>query len=155
MQVNEVCAQTLLFLSSVALGGVFGVLYDVFRLIRISLSAKKILTAVLDIIYAALCTVIFFLYSLDFGQGAPRLYYAAGALIGLVLYLVTVGLVMGKIMRFLISKIKLLIRLILKPFALLFKYIWNKTENLRKKPLILCKKTEKNLKILLQRKQNL
>lgn len=152
MQVNQVSAQTLIFLYSVALGGVFGIIYDIFRLIRISLSAKKYLTAVFDVLYFALITLIFFWFSMNIGQGATRLFHIIGAALGLVLYLVTIGLVMGKIMRFVISKIKWVLCLIFKPFAMIFKFIWNKTENIRKKPAELLKKIKKNFKILLQPK---
>lgn len=93
--------QTLLFLLTIPLGIVLGVLYDVFRALRVMFPPlrKTIPTAVCDIIYFQLCGICIYLFSLIFARGEIRAFYWLGAAIGGALYLLTVGTVVIGIIR--------------------------------------------------------
>lgn len=96
----SVCGQTRLFLMSVPLGAAFGVVYDVFRAVRVILPfmGKKLPTAVCDFIFMLICGLGIYFFSLSFARGEVRAYYAIGAALGFVIYYFTVGtLVMGVI----------------------------------------------------------
>lgn len=117
--------QCMYFFWSVLLGIVFGVLYELFRLIRITFCPNKIITAIIDIIYFMICAVLFFLYTLEYGQGMMRLFELIGAAIGLILYLITAGQAVSRILRIVITTIKrvlfFLFKWILKPFIFIGK----------------------------------
>lgn len=93
-----VAEQTELFLLSVVMGGVFGVLFDVFRALRVLLPPLKgsAATAAGDIIFFCICGFGIYVFSLLFAGGEVRGYYWAGAFLGGVIYIMTVGtVVMG------------------------------------------------------------
>lgn len=93
-----VAEQTELFLLSVVMGGCFGVLFDVFRALRVLLPPLKgsAATAVGDIIFFCICGFGIYVFSLLFAGGEVRGYYWVGAFLGGVIYLLTVGtVVMG------------------------------------------------------------
>ncbi len=85
--------QVFIFLCSVILGGALGVVYDVFRAVRIifPFMGKKIPTAVADILYMIIFGLAVFLLSALMGRGVVRFFCIAGAGIGAVLYLTAVG----------------------------------------------------------------
>lgn len=96
--VNE---QTELFLMSVLMGGAFGVIYDVFRALRVIFPALKgtIATAVCDVIFFVICGFGIYVFSLLFARGEIRGYYWIGALLGGIIYLMTAGTVVIGIIR--------------------------------------------------------
>lgn len=93
--------QVFIFLSSVILGGGLGVVFDIFRALRIIFPflGRKLPTAAADII----CMIIFglsvFLLSAVMGRGVVRFFCVIGAAIGAVLYLATVGNTVTVILR--------------------------------------------------------
>ncbi len=88
-----VSEQTELFLLSVLAGVAFGILWDVFRTLRIMLPPLRSTsaTAVCDILYMILCGLGLYLFSLLFARGEIRGYYWMGAFLGAVIYLMTAG----------------------------------------------------------------
>lgn len=96
--VNE---QTELFLMSVLLGGVFGVVYDVFRALRVIFPTLKrtVPTALCDILFFIICGFGIYIFSLTFARGEIRGYYWIGALLGGIIYLMTAGTVVIGIIR--------------------------------------------------------
>ncbi|MGN1415947.1 MAG: spore cortex biosynthesis protein YabQ [Oscillospiraceae bacterium] len=85
--------QVFIFLCSVILGGALGVVYDVFRAVRIIFPflGRKIPTAAADILYMIIFGLAVFLLSALMGRGVVRFFCIAGAAIGAVLYLTAVG----------------------------------------------------------------
>lgn len=96
--INE---QTEIFLLSVLLGGIFGVIYDVFRALRVVAPPLRgtAATAVCDIIFFMICGFGIYLFSLTFARGEVRGYYWIGALLGGIIYLMTAGTVVIGIIR--------------------------------------------------------
>ncbi len=88
-----VSEQTFIFLFSVLAGIVYGFFFDILRVIRIifPFMRKKIPTAVLDFIFMLLFGFGIFLTGAFMGRGNVRFFYIAGAFLGAVLYLATVG----------------------------------------------------------------
>lgn len=85
--------QLLLFLLSVLMGIILGVIYDIFRALRVIFPplGKKLATAAADIIYMLIFGISVFLFSAVLGRGQVRLFYAAGAAAGALLYILTAG----------------------------------------------------------------
>lgn len=96
--VNE---QAELFLMSAGMGILFGVLYDVFRTLRVVFPplGKVIPTAVCDAVFVTICGFGIYLFSLLFARGEVRAYFALGAALGMTVYLFTVGTVVIGIIR--------------------------------------------------------
>ncbi|MBQ8569371.1 MAG: spore cortex biosynthesis protein YabQ [Oscillospiraceae bacterium] len=93
--------QLLLFLLSVITGIGLGIVYDIFRAFRvlIPLFRKKAATAAADVLYMLIFGITVFLFSAVFGRGQVRFFYAAGAGIGALLYILTAGNVVIGILR--------------------------------------------------------
>jgi len=102
-----VSEQTELFLLSVLAGVVFGVLWDVFRALRVIFPPMRstILTAVCDALYMIICGFGIYIFSLIFARGEIRFYYFLGALLGAVIYIMTAGKVIMGIIRWLFEGI--------------------------------------------------
>ena len=85
--------QTALFLGSVLLGALLGAVYDIFRIIRIIFPAagKKAAVMICDIIYMLIFGTAVFFYAAVYGRAEVRFYFAAGAFLGAVLFIFTVG----------------------------------------------------------------
>lgn len=124
--------QTELFLLSVLAGAVFGIIWDVFRTLRIMLPPLRTaaMTALCDIIYMIICGLGLYLFSLLFARGEIRGYYWLGALLGAVIYVMSAGnAVIGVIRRIFAVIYGLLHKVYLfaaKPFVFLWRKIFTK-----------------------------
>jgi spore cortex biosynthesis protein YabQ len=86
--------QTKLFLLSLGFGFALGVLYDVFRVLRlVFLSGKRRQILVQDILYAVICTLATFFFFLAAGDGALRFYTAFAVILGWLIYYISLGTV--------------------------------------------------------------
>lgn len=74
------------FFSSLLLGIVLALLYDLLRALRVHRGAARALTGVLDALYCLLFSLLVFLFSLRVGGGELRLYMIAAALAGALFY---------------------------------------------------------------------
>lgn len=81
----SVAGQALSFLGAMALGGGLGLVYDLFRLLRLRLGGK-LLGGLLDLVYWPLTVVALFVYSVTAGDGVVRFYLMAGVALGGLLY---------------------------------------------------------------------
>ena len=105
----SVSQQTMTFLQSLLLGAALGMLYDVFRILRLLIPSGKVISFVEDIVYFLLCGVISFAFLIAVNNGIIRAYLLAGELLGAVLYYFTLG--------------KFIYRIFLSPFVRLFQAI--------------------------------
>lgn len=140
-----VAEQTELFLLSVVMGAVFGVLFDVFRALRVVFPplGGSAATAAEDIIFFVICGFGIYVFSLTFAGGEVRGYYWVGAFLGGVIYIMTVGKVVMGIFHGIFDR---LYRLIKKIFLIIcgkFRKI------IREKPLKSKVKFVKNAKKIL------
>lgn len=96
--VSEQCT---LFMLSVVLGLGIGVLYDVFRTLRIVFppAAKKNAVFAEDIIFMVISGAAVFLYAAVLCRGQVRLFCVIGTFLGFLLYLATVGSIIVGIFR--------------------------------------------------------
>ncbi len=88
-----VSQQTLQFLLSVVLGAGLGVVYDIFRVLRIVFptARKKGAVCAADIIFMIICGIAVFLFSAMFCRGQVRFFCIFGAAPGFILYMLTIG----------------------------------------------------------------
>lgn len=138
-----VSEETELFLLSVLLGGGLGVLYDVFRALRVVFPplGKPAATAVCDVIFFLCSGYIIYLFSLLCARGEVRGFFWAGALLGGIIYLLTAGTVVMGIIRtvmagivYVTGKLRLAAGKAASGFGTVFRHIMPKALFNRKKP---------------------
>lgn len=97
----SVSSQMTLFLLSMAIGGIFGLVYDVLYLGRLLVCCGKFLSFVCDCLYLSACGVFTFLFLLAGNAGEVRLFVLEGELLGFLLYRLTLGGPVAKAVRWL------------------------------------------------------
>lgn len=91
--------QTKLFLWACVLGGAMGIIFDFFRVARILVKHRKIAVFVEDFIFTILFFLAFFIYSTERARGQLRFFVFMGAVLGLLIYILSVGTVVVTITR--------------------------------------------------------
>lgn len=134
--------QTVIFLTSLGVGFLLGILYDVFRAIRLSLTKSRTATIIFDILYFFTFGFLSYIFILALNKGEIRSYIIIGEIIGAVFYYFSFGIVairltdkfvaiINRIKKFIFTVIsfplKLLHRLFYKSI-LKIKEIFKKTE---------------------------
>jgi len=116
--------QTAYFLLSVVLGAGLGVVYDLFRVLRILFppAAKPLPAAVQDILFWIIYGFCLFCYSAAVCGGQLRFFMLLGSLIGFTLYIVTLGSLITGILRRIVTAFYRILR---KVYSYLFEPIVN------------------------------
>lgn len=135
-------SQTTTFLFSVVLGLILGLFFDVFKLTNVIFSPTPKRIFIKDIIYFVLSAIITFIFILIVNMGEIRIYIISGEIIGWLMYRLTFGNVIYKILLTVTVFIK-------KVLIRVKKYIISK---LPKKQIIKLIKKLKDLKIMIIKK---
>lgn len=119
--------QASLFVLTVGVGFFIGFVYDVFRIIRKTFKHGNWLTQLEDIIYWLLVSFVMFYFMLNKNYGEIRLFSILGAMIGMLLYFLTISAWIIKISVAVISFIKRVLtttlKLILFPFKIILRLL--------------------------------
>ncbi|HZJ78162.1 MAG TPA: spore cortex biosynthesis protein YabQ [Clostridia bacterium] len=146
--------QTQIFFYSLGLGFLLGILYDVFRTVRLAISSAKRLILIQDILYVLICTFVSFLFFMVVNNGQIRGYIILGEAFGWLIYYSSFGIFAIKASAAIIKIIKKTFSLIYKvattPFILLYRIINRPMLFLYKKIRNISKKVMKNLKLHLK-----
>ncbi len=125
-----VARETIIFIFSCFLGMWIGVIFDVFRIIRIAFPCGKAVLFVEDCIFVFLASVFTFFFSVNFSNGFIRGFVILGEFLGFIIYYFTLGVLVYKCSKTLIYVIKSFLRRIycffLLPIYRFFKYIYTK-----------------------------
>lgn len=138
--------QTRGFLLSLGFGFIMGIFYDLFRIIRISISNGKIATIISDILYCIFLCFALFLFCLTINEGEIRLYLLLGAGAGFCVYYFSLGVIIFSFSEKIIGFIKKVFLRIFKIFSFPFVFIFGKSRNLFKKLFAKHRKNSKNIK---------
>ena len=118
-----------------AVGFALGFFYNIVKFIRLTFTKASVLNNALDLIFMLFSAFVLFVFSVEYGTGFFRLYYVFSALVGFLLYTVTLGFltrplsklfrallcaVSGLLSRYFVSPIRKIIVLIKQNAALLF-----------------------------------
>lgn len=82
----SLAGQTYAFLMTILAGGVIGILFDVYRVLRSAFRPRQIATAVTDLLFWIVVTPTVFALLLAGNWGELRFYVAIGLALGLLLY---------------------------------------------------------------------
>ncbi len=81
-----------LFLLSLGLGFILGILYDILRTVRLTFGKSKILIFIFDILYFAVFSLLTFLFFLATNKGEFRSYMILGEILGWLFYYFSFGI---------------------------------------------------------------
>lgn len=143
--------QAYLFLISVCIGGLFGMVYDNFRVIRILIKHKRINVYLEDGLFWIIITGITYYVFLHKNNGEVRLYMLLGIGLGFVVYIFTISKIIVKVYTEILKIVSVSLyktaRLILYPIRVVVracKKPVKKANNVNKKML---RKTKRYVKI--------
>ena len=71
--IQGLSVQTEIFLLSLGFGFLLGILYDIFRTMRLIISKSVTFTVIMDILYFLLCSLLIFCFNLVADSGKIRL----------------------------------------------------------------------------------
>lgn len=134
--IQGIGAQTEIFFFSLGFGFLLGILYDVFRTVRIIISDAKGFVIATDLIYFAVCSFLIFCFNLVVDNGRVRVYVVLGEILGWMIYYFSFGTVAIRLTNAVNRFLKKKILLPMRSFFALF----------RRKTVILCEKKKKYLK---------
>ena len=89
--IQGIGAQTEIFFFSLGFGFLLGILYDVFRTLRIIISDAKGFVIAADLIYFAVCSFLMFCFNLIVDNGRVRVYVIVGEILGWMIYYFSLG----------------------------------------------------------------
>lgn len=107
--------QVINFLIAMLLGSALGVVYDFFKVLRLIGINGRIAAFFEDIIFFLICTITMFSYYMQFTQGKFRIYAFIGAVLGFLIYFLTIE----KIVFFIVKKVYFFI-------CKVFSFLYNK-----------------------------
>lgn len=105
------------FLGSIAIGMFFGILYDLFRILRISI--PKTLPSIVfleDIIFSILISICGYFYLLNTQNGKIRGFILIGYAIGFIVYYFSLGRLVMKVSKFIVKLITFILTIIYRMF---------------------------------------
>ena len=109
--------EALSFLYACLLGAGLGVLYDVFRLLRLLLFKNRVAIFLEDLLFSAMCTLVTLAFLVEFCSGRVRVYALLGELLGFFLYHFTVGELVIRVLKGLIALVKAVLHGIYRVFV--------------------------------------
>lgn len=118
-----------LFFISCAAGAVFGIYYDIFRVLRLTVPHHGFFVFLEDVIFLSSYALFLSAFASAEARGELRAYYAFGGILGFILYYFTMGRFVMRFMSKIIGIIKISITAIVKPA----KFIMGKFVGITKK----------------------
>lgn len=150
----SVSAQALEFLLSCILGAGLGLLFDVFRIIRLAVKCGKFAVFFQDLLFLLVCTVVTFFFLLRESSGEIRIFIIGGEILGAALYYLTLGVLMMRLSRIVIDAIRrfksFLMRHLLPPIRQTRVKIGNTFDKNAQKAKVMLKKENKLFKLSLK-----
>ncbi len=149
--IQGLSAQTEIFLLSLGFGFLLGILYDVFRTLRLIISRSASFTVAMDILYFLLCALLVFCFNLVVDSGKIRLYVLFGDMLGWLIYYFSLGEISAKLVNRVISSVKRVVSSIYGLFSRPVRLLKRKTKKLFSFFKKTIKKFNKKLKFDLQK----
>lgn len=97
MYLDTIGEQSRVFLYSLGIGFMLGIVYDVFEFVGFLLPKKKSFIIVRDIIFMVVSSLIMFLFSLSIDNGSFRFHIYAGAIAGFFVCFFSLGKFLRKV----------------------------------------------------------
>ena len=134
------------FLLSLGLGFIMGIVYDLFRIIRLSISERKISIIIFDLLYCIFLCFTTFIFLITVNEGQVRFYLLLGEGVGFAIYYFSLGVIIFSFSQKTIYFIKLCFRKIFSVLFLPFKWVFTRLKRVCDKILKKGRKRTKNIK---------
>ena len=142
----SLATQTKNFLLSMGLGFIMGIFYDLFRIIRLSISQKKVFIIVFDLLYCIFLCFISFIFCMTVNEGQIRFYLLLGEAVGFAVYYFSLGVVVFTFGEKSVEIIKKCLKRIFKVLFFPFCWIFERTKGVFNEILKKGRKRGKKLK---------
>lgn len=157
--ITSLSSQAKNFLFSLGFGVLIGVLYDILRIVRMSVSPSKRALYITDFIFVFTASVATFLFCLTVTDGQLRFYILFGEALGFFIYYLSFGIIAVKFSTKTVEKVKVFFKKIFRFIFAPFRKIFSRVSVFIKKAAVKTrkstKKSIKNAKILLQNDKSL
>lgn len=153
--IQGMAEQTEIFFYSLGFGFLLGILYDVFRTLRLTLSRSAWVTFFADTLYFILCGFLIFFFMLVTDKGRLRLYAAAGEILGWIIYYFSLGTVALRLSNTVIAFFRRILFCVSGFFRRLFGKVMQKNKKFMKKCKKIIRKTDKKTKFNLQKHRHI
>ena len=138
--------QMLIFLASLGVGFLLGVLYDFLRALRLSFTKGKIAVIIFDLLYFFMVAFVSYMFILAANKGEVRSYIIIGELLGAVFYYFSLGFALMKLTDKFVLILKRFYLLVFKIVSFPFHLIKNIFLKVFGKFKVILKKSEKKSK---------
>lgn len=105
MYMLTIADQTRLFLLALGLGFLLGIVYDLFRVVRMAFTMRRVGVFIQDVLFFLTCAAATFLFLLAVNQGEIRGFIIAGEGLGFLIYYFSFGLLAVRVSSFLVHAI--------------------------------------------------
>lgn len=154
--VNE---QVWLFIFSCVLGVGLGIAYDMIRMVRILLPHHKVAIFVEDMFYIVFFAMTVFIFTYEKARGQLRFFIFIGAILGLIIYILTVGNVVVNVTKMIVTILyKILFavyKIFIAPIVKIFVIIYQKLSVTFVQTYSIFKKIVKRIKKSLKKEHGL
>ncbi len=153
--IQGLAEQTRIFLFALGFGFLLGILYDVFRTIRLIISDSRIFVLIMDLLYFSVCAFLTFCFLLVMDSGKIRLYVALGEMLGWLIYYFSFGVIAMKLTNAAVSFFRRMISALFKPLKRIFGRIIRKMGKISEKSKKIIRKSDKKTKFSLQKHKSI
>lgn len=123
MYMLTIADQTRLFLLAIGLGFLLGVVYDLFRVVRMAFTMRRAGVFIQDVLFFLVCAAVTFVFLLAVNQGEIRGFIIAGEVLGFLIYYFSLGLLAMRVSSFLVHATQRIFYLISVPFRALMRLL--------------------------------
>ena len=131
---------------SILLGVISGLVFDIFRSVRLEIRGGHRTVAFQDILFWIIIAVLFFATVYKFNSGQLRFYIFIGAFLGLALYLLTISRLCIRIFAIIISALSSVVSFVIRTVEFPVHIIVIRLEKINKKTGFLLYKMKKKIK---------
>lgn len=149
--IQGLTAQTEIFLYALGFGFLLEVLYGIFRAVRMINPDSKGFVFFMDLLYFAVFTFLAFCFILVTDSGRLRVYVAFGIALGWIVCYFSFGAIAMRVGKSVSSVLTKVFLTLFKPFLMFGKAISQKTKKLTGFCKKNIKKSDKNIKYILQK----
>ncbi len=153
--IQGMAEQTGIFFYSLGFGFLLGILYDIFRTLRLIVSRSAGFAFFADTLYFTLCGFLIFFFMLVTDKGRLRLYAAAGEILGWLIYYFSLGTVALRLSNGIIIFFRRIIYAISSFVKRIFRKVLQKNEKIMKKCKKIIRKSDKKTKFNLQKHRHI
>lgn len=139
----EQSEQMLIFLASLGVGFILGILYDFLRALRLSFTRGKWSVIIFDLLYFFMVAFLSYIFMLASNKGEVRSYIIIGELLGAVFYYFSLGFALMKLTDKLALLLKRLYKFIFNIISFPFRLLKRVLQKLFGKLIIFLKKSSK------------